>query len=98
MGKPGLVDAAPAAVFRKRRLGGPWVAVRAHYGRCLQWLDGTGEGWAKACLDGELARACARKLGPSDRNRCDGASERRFCYYQGASIGAPSRLEEGEIN
>src|SRR3954462_11455270 len=64
MGKPGLVDAAPAAVFRKRRLGGPWVAVRAHYGRCLQWLDGPGEGWAKACLDGELARACARKNGP----------------------------------
>jgi hypothetical protein len=44
------------------------------------------------CLDGELARACARKLGPRDRNRCDGASERRFCYYQGASIGAPSPL------
>src|SRR6185295_11373571 len=32
MGKPKLVDAAPAAVFRKRRLGGPWVTVRAHYG------------------------------------------------------------------
>ncbi len=24
------------------------------------------------CLDGEFARACARKLGPRDRNRCDG--------------------------
>jgi hypothetical protein len=35
-------------------------------GRCLQWLDETGEGWAKACLDGELARACARKSGPRD--------------------------------
>jgi hypothetical protein len=33
---------------------------------CLQWLDGAGEGWAKACLDGELARACARKSGPKD--------------------------------
>jgi hypothetical protein len=33
-------------------------------GRCLKWLDETGEGWAKACLDGELARACARKSGP----------------------------------
>ena len=45
------------------------------------------------CLDGELARACARKLGPRGRNRCDGASERRFCYYQGASFGAPSPLK-----
>jgi hypothetical protein len=35
-------------------------------GRCLKWLDETGEGWAKACLDGELARACARKSGPKD--------------------------------
>ena len=35
-------------------------------GRCLKWLDETGEGWAKACLDGELARACARKNGPRD--------------------------------
>src|ERR1700710_640495 len=33
----------------------------------------------ETCLDGEFARACARKLGPRDRNRCDGASERRFC-------------------
>ena len=47
------------------------------------------------CLDGELARACARKLGPRDRNRCDGASERRCCYYQGASFGAPSPLKKG---
>jgi hypothetical protein len=35
-------------------------------GRCLKWLDETGEGWAKVCLDGELARACARKNGPRD--------------------------------
>src|ERR1700740_390342 len=73
-------------------LGEPSVPTT---GRCLKWLDGTGEGWAKACLDGELARACARKLGPRDRNRCDGASERRFCYYQGASFGAPSPLKTG---
>src|ERR1700709_2278987 len=57
-------------------------------GRCLQWLDETGEGWAKACLDGELARACARKnRSQGRRSRCDGASERRFC-----SFGAPSPL------
>ena len=31
-GQPGLVDAVPAAVFRKRRLGRPGVTVRAHYG------------------------------------------------------------------
>src|SRR3954454_16729836 len=32
MGKPKLVDAAPAAVPRKHGPGGPWVTVRAHYG------------------------------------------------------------------
>jgi len=58
-------------------------------------------GWTRrvkggeTCLDGELARARARKLGPKDRNRCDGASERRFLYYQGASFGAPSPLKKG---
>ena len=32
---------------------------------CLKWLGGTGEGWAKACLDGEpQAGACAGSVGP----------------------------------
>src|ERR1700754_2688934 len=63
---------------------------------CLKWLDGAGEGWAKACLDGELRLAPVPEVRPQGRrNRCDGASERRFCYYQGASIGAPSPLKKG---
>src|SRR6201991_2315771 len=63
---------------------------------CLKWLDGAGEGWAKACLDGELRLAPVPEVRPQGRrNRCDGASERRFCYYHGASIGAPSPLKKG---
>ncbi|MEA2974772.1 MAG: hypothetical protein QOF19_292, partial [Alphaproteobacteria bacterium] len=32
---------------------------------CLKWLGGAGEGWAKACLDGEpQARACAGSTDP----------------------------------
>jgi hypothetical protein len=34
---------------------------------CLKWLGGTGEGWAKACLDGELARACAGSTVPGTK-------------------------------
>src|ERR1700754_1731648 len=46
---------------------------------CLQWLDGAGEGWAKACLDGELRFAPVPEVRPQGRrNRCDGASERRI--------------------
>src|SRR3979409_2662352 len=78
-------------------------------GRCLQWLDETGEGGAKACLDGELARARARK------NRSQGRRSRRggtlrgvavcLCFsaireisrgrYQGAPFGVPSPLKKG---
>jgi hypothetical protein len=66
---------------------------------CLQWLDGAGEGWAKACLDGELRFAPVPEVRPQGRrSRCDGASERRFCYYQGASFGAPSPLKVGGEN
>src|SRR3954470_20902395 len=60
---------------RKHGLGGPWVTVRAHYGALpLVWLDETGEGRAKACLDGELARACARKNGPRDEEAAAGGT------------------------
>src|SRR4051812_20383646 len=40
-GDPNRSDAAPAAVPCKRRLGRPWVSVRAYYGALpLAWLDG----------------------------------------------------------
>jgi hypothetical protein len=91
-----MVDAAPAAVFRKRRPGGPWVIVRAHYGALpsmagREWVKG-----GETCLD---QRACLR-LRPEARSqgrrsRRGGASERRFLYYQGASFGAPSPLKKG---
>src|ERR1700754_2279013 len=46
---------------------------------CLQWLDGAGEGWAKACLDGELRFAPVPEVRPQGRrSRCDGASEGRI--------------------
>src|ERR1700754_4720034 len=64
---------------------------------CLQWLDGAGEGWAKACLDGELRFAPVPEVRPQGRrNRCDGASERRFCYYQGASFRRSISPQKGE--
>src|ERR1700712_2494693 len=51
------------------------------------------------CLDGELARACARKLGPKDRNRCDGtlrgvsvASVSRQSGKQAAALTTKARL------
>ena len=59
-------------------------------------------GWTRqvkggeTCLDGELARACARKSGPKVEEVA--AMERpkgAFCYYQGASFGAPSPLKKG---
>ena len=72
-------------------LGEPSVPTT---GRCLKWLDETGEGWAKACLDGEKSsRLRSEVRSQGRRSRCDGASERRFCYYQGASFGAPSPLK-----
>ena len=91
-----MVDAAPAAVFRKRRPGGPWVTVRAHYG-ALPSVAGRDRRRVGESLPGW--RACSR-LRPEDRSqgrrsRCDGASERRFLYYQGASFGAPSPLKKG---
>src|SRR3954466_13104931 len=59
-----MVDAAPAAAFRKRRPGGPWVAVRAHYG-ALPSVAGRGRRRAGESLPGW--RACSRlcrKYGP----------------------------------
>jgi hypothetical protein len=51
----------------------------------------------ETCLDGELARACARKSGPKDEEVA--AMERpkgAFVYYQGALFGAPSPLKRGD--
>src|SRR6185295_13767037 len=49
----------------------------------------------ETCLD---QRACSRRCpevrSQGRRSRCDGASERRFCYYHGASFGAPSPLKK----
>jgi hypothetical protein len=60
-------------------------------------------GWTRrvkggeTCLDGELARARARKnRSQGRRSRRDGASEGRSFYYQGASFGAPSPLKRGD--
>src|SRR4051794_26191033 len=96
MGKPGLVDAAPAAMPRKRGPGGPWVAVRAHYGALpsmagREWVKGGEPAWISELVSRLLPEA--RPQGR--RSRCDGASERRFCFYQGASFGAPSPLKTG---
>ena len=44
--------------------------------------------WMAAC-----SRLRPEERAQGRRSRCDGASERRFCYYQGASFGAPSPLK-----
>src|SRR3954452_24543330 len=94
MGKPKLVDAAPAAMPRKRGPGGPWVTVRAHYG-ALPSVAGRDRRRVGESLPGW--RACSRLRSEvrsqGRRSRCDGASERRCLYYQGASFGAPSPLK-----
>ncbi|MEA2941096.1 MAG: hypothetical protein QOD09_1625 [Bradyrhizobium sp.] len=59
-------------------------------------------GWTGLEREGESLRDHGASLSSSRKNRFqgrrsrrDGASERRFLYYQGASIGAPSPLKKG---
>src|SRR5436305_9916272 len=52
---------------------------------------GTGSGGKPPCRKAAKSPE-ARSLSHKSR---DGASERRICYYQGASFGAPSPLKEG---
>src|SRR5947209_9419292 len=69
------------------------VAVRAHYGALpLRWLDGDRQRWGNPSCRKAAKSPEERSLSHKSR---DGASERRFCYYQGASFGAPSPLKEG---
>src|SRR3954454_22696995 len=72
MGKPKLVDAAPAAVPRKHGPGGPWVTVRAHYG-ALPSLAGRDRRRVGESLPGW--RACSR-LRPEERSQ--GRRSRRW--------------------
>src|SRR3954453_21057662 len=101
-----MVDAAPAAVFRKRRPGGPWVIVRAQYG-ALPSVAGRDRRRVGESLPGW--RACSR-LRPEERSQ--GRRSRRggtlrgvavcLCFsaireisrgcYQGAPFGVPSPL------
>src|ERR1700712_509162 len=74
-----MVDAAPAAMPRKRGPGGPWVTVRAHYG-ALPSVAGRDRRRVGESLPGW--RACSRLRSEvrsqGRRSRRDGASERRF--------------------
>src|SRR5882757_11232267 len=65
-GNPNRSDAAPAAMPRKHGPGGPWVAVRAHYGALPSMAGRVLAKGGVTCLDGELARAGAYKSGPKD--------------------------------
>ena len=108
MGKPKLVDAAPAAVFRKRRLGGPWVTVRAHYGALPSVA---GRGWSeRAKALGIMAKASPRPGSTVPGTKKSPQVERRTgvavcvfprkhaaaCYT--APFGAPLPLTKGEAN
>src|ERR1700709_2047209 len=75
------VDAAPAAMPRKRGPGGPWVTVRAHYEALpLSGLDETGEGWGNLPGWRASVRACARKL------RSQGRRSRRGGTLRGVAV------------
>ena len=52
-------------------LGGPWVTVRAHYGALPSMAGRVPAKGGETCLDGEFARAGARK------NRSQGRRSRR---------------------
>src|SRR3981081_3743788 len=109
MGKPKLVDAAPAAMPRKRGPGGPWVTVRAQYG-ALPSVAGRDRRRGGESLPGW--RACSR-LPPAERSPgrkrrrggalsgvavCRGFSAIREISrgrYQGAPFGVPSPLKKG---
>jgi hypothetical protein len=83
-------------MLRKRGPGGPWVTARAHYGGSA--LNGWGvqvKGRRKPAWMASLLAPVSEARSQGRRNRRDGASERRFCYYQGASFGAPSPLKKG---
>ena len=57
------------------------------------WLDeGQASGGKPSC---RKAAKSPEERSLSHKSR-DGASERRFCYYQGASFGAPSPLKRGD--
>src|SRR5436305_13554659 len=63
-------------------------------GLCLQWLDGTGEGWGN--LPGW--RACSRlrpEVRPQGQKSLRWSVRKALFYYQGASFGAPSPLQKG---
>ena len=65
-------------------------------GAAFSGWTGVGEGRGNLPGSASWSRACCRKLrSQGRRSRCDGASERRFCYYQGALFGAPSPLKKG---
>src|SRR6185295_8295122 len=91
-----MVDAAPAAVFRKRRLGGPWVTVRAHYG-ALPSVAGRDRRRVGESLPGcELARGLRpEEPVPGSKKSLRWSVRKALFYYQGASFGAPSPLKKG---
>ena len=64
-------------------------------GAALSGWTGAGEGWGNLPGWRACSRRCPEVRSQGRRSRCDGASERRFCYYQGALFGAPSPLKKG---
>jgi hypothetical protein len=75
-----MVDAAPAAVPRKHRLGGPWVTDRAHYGALPSMAGRVPAKGGETCLDGEETRAGARKI------RSQGRRSRRSGTPRGVAV------------
>src|SRR4051794_4216665 len=74
-------DAAPAGVgVVPHALGGPWVTVRAHYGALPSMAGRVLVKGGETRLDGEFARAGARK------NRSQGRRSRRGGTLRGVAV------------
>ena len=73
-----LVTAAP---------GGPGSPSVPTMGDCLGWLDAVRTKGGESCLDreGEESSVGARKYGPGDRNRRDGAPRGDAPFAKGAT-------------
>src|SRR3954468_7002157 len=97
MGKPKLVDAAPAAMPRKRGPGGPRVTVRAHYGALPSMAGRDGRRVGKpAWMASLLAPALGSQVPGTKKSLRWSVRKAHFVTTKGASFGAPSPLKRGD--
>src|SRR4051794_40950299 len=92
-GQPKPVGCGVRGCASQARLGGLGVTVRAQYGALPLKLAGRGQ--AAAGNRRAARQPSPRKNGPFATNPAMERPKGAFCYYQGASFGAPSPLKKG---